>query len=130
MAETSRPDRPAASTEPATTPQAGRDRSHTRHESEHSRSEGAAEGFVGKIVTDPAKVPAIWLLSGYLGDSSDPGRKRLYLTPDLSYWLEVPTDAILHTEPTTGPSNLLGATLVWVRQDAQLVPGNRWSPIR
>jgi hypothetical protein len=65
-----------------------------------------------------------------LGDSSQTDRKRLYLTPDLSYWLEIPSDALLHAEPIAGPSNWLGATVVWVRQDAQLVPGNRWSTTR
>jgi hypothetical protein len=130
MAETSRPgpERPASPAEP--TPEPGRDRSRAPRESEHARSAAPTESFVAKIVTDPARVPAVWLLSGYLGDSSQTDRKRLYLTPDLSYWLEIPSDALLHTEPTAGPSNWLGTTVVWVRQDAQLVPGNRWSTMR
>jgi len=66
------------------------------------------------------------LLSGYIGDASQEDRRRLYIIPDLSQWIEIPADAVLHMAEIPGPENWLGAVMLWVRQDAQLIPGNRW----
>jgi hypothetical protein len=94
------------------------------------RGENAAKGgdtrsFVARVVADPAQVPGVWLLVGYLGDAPQPDQRRLYLTPDLSQWVDMAADALLHTAPV--PGDWLGAVVAWVRQDAQLVAGNRWS---
>jgi hypothetical protein len=81
---------------------------------------------VSKIVTDPAQVPGVMLLSGYVGDAAQTDRRRLYVTPDLSQWIDIPSDAVLHVAHIPGPDNWLDAVMVWVKQDAQLFPGNRW----
>jgi len=86
-----------------------------------------AESFVSKIVSDPGKVPGVYMLSGFLGDAGQADYRRLYVTPDLSQWLEIPSDALLHSEPMPGPGAWPGTVIVWVRQDAQLLPGNRFS---
>ena len=39
------------------------------------------------------------LLTGYLGASSEEGHERLYLSPDLSNYVEIPEAAILHRAP-------------------------------
>jgi hypothetical protein len=92
---------------------------------ENAAKSGGARSFVARVVSDPAQVPGVWLLTGYLGDAPQPDRRRLYLTPDLSQWVDMAADALLHTAPV--PDDWLGAVVAWVRQDAQLVAGNRWS---
>ena len=54
----------------------------------------AANGddFVRHIVHDPKNVPDVTLLYGYPGASSEEGHERLYLSPDLSAYVEVPND--------------------------------------
>ncbi|HVB68853.1 MAG TPA: hypothetical protein VNE67_13465, partial [Acetobacteraceae bacterium] len=59
-----------------------------------SGAEGAR--FIHDIVKDPAHVPDVMRLCGYVGASSEAHHERLYLTPDLSSYVEIPTDAILH----------------------------------
>ena len=87
----------------------------------------AQRSFVAKVIQDPMSVPAVWLLPGYLGESSEQDHTRLYLVPNLAYWIEIPTDAILHVAQLQDPANFLGAVLVWVRQGARLMAGNCWS---
>jgi hypothetical protein len=87
-----------------------------------------AQSFIAKVVSDPARVPLVWILAGYLGDSSLADHRRLYLGPDLASWVEIPSDAIVHIEEIPGADNWLGAVLVWVRQGVQVTPGNAWSP--
>lgn len=77
--------------------------------------------FVSKIVKDPNSPPNTLLLQGYLGDSSDEGHIRLYLDPQLSDYVEIPEDAILHTQEI--PNATLGETYVWINQDAELTHG-------
>ena len=55
--------------------------------------------FVRAIVKDPANVPDVMQLYGYGGASSEEGHDRLYLSPDLSAYVEVPRAAILHATP-------------------------------
>ena len=57
---------------------------------------GSGADFVSSIVTDPKSVPDVMRLYGYLGASSEEGHERLYLNPDLTNYVEVPTQAILH----------------------------------
>jgi hypothetical protein len=76
--------------------------------------------FVQQIVSDPKNVPDVILLTGYLGASSEEGCERLYLSPDLSSYVEIPGAAILHRAalPTEQDSN--GGVTLWVRKDAAL----------
>ena len=56
------------------------------------------ENFVHHIVADPKNVPDVMMLYGYPGASSEEGHERLYLSADLSRYVEVPRTAILHRE--------------------------------
>ncbi len=87
----------------------------------------AAANFVSKIVEDPASPPAVVLLTGYPGGSAGEGTSRFYLSPDLAFWLDVPSEAVVHVQDIDSSQNPLGAVAVWVRQDAKVTGGNRWS---
>ena len=81
---------------------------------------GDAE-FVRRIVTDPNNVPDVMRLYGYLGASSEENHERLYLSPDLSNYVEVPASAILHRMAVPQDQDPHGAVMLWVRRDAALI---------
>jgi hypothetical protein len=88
--------------------------------SEERRVEPGAE-FVRQIVTDPRNVPDVMRLYGYPGASSEEHHERLYLNPDLSQYVEVPTNAVLHRMAVPAEQDLYGAVVLWVRRDAVLI---------
>ena len=82
----------------------------------------AGADFVAKIVKDPKNPPATLMLTGFLGASSEDGHTRLYFDPNLSSYVEIPNDAILHTQESASDDGL-GAAHVWITRDAQLTFG-------
>jgi len=79
------------------------------------------DAFVDKIVGDPKQPPDTLLLSGYVGNSSEEGHTRFYFDPQLSSYVEIPDDAILHRQEMTGSP--LGGSHVWIKRDATLIHG-------
>ena len=84
-----------------------------------SGSGGSAE-FVRNVVPDPKNVPDVMLLTGYAGASSEEGHERLYLSPDLSSYVEIPRTAILHQAALPKEQDAHGGVTVWVKKDAAL----------
>ena len=80
------------------------------------------KSFIGRVVGDPANPPDTRLLSGWLGDSGEKGYKRLYTDPELSSYVDIPDDAILHTEPIRD-SQPAGGVFVWIKADAAVKQG-------
>jgi hypothetical protein len=60
-------------------------------------------------------------LYGYPGASSEENHNRLYLSPDLSQYVEVPTGALLHRMTVPADQDPNGAVVLWVRRDAALI---------
>lgn len=81
-----------------------------------------AASFVAKIVKDPKNPPATLMLTGFLGASSESEHTRLYFDANLSSYVEIPNDAILHTQDTAAEDGL-GGSYVWIKRDAQLTYG-------
>src|SRR5262245_21208502 len=79
--------------------------------------------FVGKIVKDPKKHVATLLLTGFLGQSSEKEHTRLYFDAQLSQYVEIPDQAILHSEPIPNEQSPLGGVYLWIDRDAQLLQG-------
>jgi hypothetical protein len=77
--------------------------------------------FVREIVSDPKAVPDVMLLYGYLGASSEEDHERLYLSPDLTNYVEIPTSAILHQVVAPKEQDPNGGATLWVKKDAALV---------
>jgi hypothetical protein len=80
-----------------------------------------AAPFVRDIVSDPKNVPDVMLLYGYLGASSEEGHDRLYLSPDLTNYVEVPNDAVLHRMAAPKEQDPHGGVTLWVKKDAALI---------
>jgi hypothetical protein len=85
------------------------------------KSPAGGADFIAKIVKDPKNPPDTVVLTGYLGASSEDDHTRLYSDPGLGSYVEIPDDAILHSEPVAGDS--LGARRVWIKRDAVLIHG-------
>src|SRR5829696_6405905 len=64
------------------------------------------------------------MITGFLGESSQPGHQRCYLDPACNEYLDIPTDAIVHTQQLDSASpqssSGLGGSAVFVKQDAQM----------
>src|SRR5258708_11459290 len=80
-----------------------------------------APGFVGALVKDPKDVTQVKVYIGWLGASAEENHTRLYLSVDLSSYLEIPTDAILHQENIPAGESALGGVYVWVKSDAEVI---------
>ena len=73
--------------------------------------------LVEALRPDPGQAPPDAVaLQGFLGDSTDPGSKRLYLTPALDEYVEIPVADILHTDRGTGGA----MDTVWVPRSLTL----------
>jgi hypothetical protein len=84
------------------------------------RSSDGNDSFIRHIVTDPKNVPDVMLLTGYLGASSEEAHERLYLSADLTNYVEIPNTAILHQAPLPKEQDAHGGVTLWVRKDAAL----------
>ena len=82
--------------------------------------ETSGASFVDQIVADPKNVPDVMLLYGYPGASSEDAHERLYLSPDLANYIEIPASAILHRMAAPKEQDANGGMTLWVRKDAAL----------
>lgn len=72
---------------------------------------------VGALVSDPSQGPPdTAVLQGFLGESTEPGTWRLYLTATLDEYVEVAPSDILHSETRADGSG----TVVWVPRSLAL----------
>ena len=78
------------------------------------------EPFIEILVPDPASLPDVILLAGFVGKSNRAGYFRLYLTPQLNEYLEILQTDVVHQQTIPPTSNPLGGTLIWVKREAQL----------
>jgi hypothetical protein len=79
--------------------------------------------FVGRLVKDPRHPPDTILLQGFVGASAEAGHTRLYSDAQLTSWVDIPNEAVLHTEEISKDQSPLGGSYVWIDRSAQVVPG-------
>src|SRR5947209_8313487 len=96
--------------------------SRPRKEPEMADDTARNADFIGRVVKDAKNPPETRLLTGWLGDAAEEGYRRLYTDAELSAYVDIPADAILHTEPIRD-SQPAGGVFVWVQRDATLKPG-------
>lgn len=78
--------------------------------------------LVEQLLPDPSQGhPNVRVLAGFLGNSVQEGHVRLYLTPTLDTYLEIPRQAVVQSQSLVSDQNPLGGTLLWVKQDADVV---------
>jgi hypothetical protein len=79
--------------------------------------------LVEALRPDPAQPDHFVALDGYLGSSTEDGHWRLYRDLSLTFWLEIPEDAIYHVESITVANLLRPLSVVWVRRDIEIRSG-------
>jgi hypothetical protein len=90
---------------------------------ETTKRDAAAASLPDRLVPDPKNPPDLTLLQGWLGTSAEEKHRRLYLDAELSNSLEIPEDAIVHTQPIPPDVNPLGGDWVWVKAEANIKQG-------
>lgn len=76
--------------------------------------------IVESLMPDPSTPLDTVQLSGYLGKSDQEGRWRLYLTPDLSEYLDIEENDIVSSHQTEEPASPLGGTILMVKPQANI----------
>ncbi len=52
--------------------------------------------LVAKLVTDPGATPRVTVLSGYVGNAGRPNHVRIYTSPALDAYVELPEESVRH----------------------------------
>lgn len=94
-----------------------------RNDMAENKAKISYDDFVTKVVKDPKQPPDTILLTGYVGESSEEGHSRIYFDPQLTQYVEVPHDAVLHTQPIPKENSSLGGYHIWIKRDAELIHG-------
>jgi hypothetical protein len=79
--------------------------------------------WIARVVRDPSQPANATTLTGYLGDSAKDGHARLYFDVDLSSYVDIPADDLLHAQRLPQDQSPLGEVIVWIRRTAKLVQG-------
>jgi hypothetical protein len=77
--------------------------------------------LIEKLVPDPAAGPDVVVLTGFLGKSAKAGYVRLYLTPKLNDYFEIPEEGVVFTQSLKTDLNPLGGSVVWVKRETELL---------
>jgi hypothetical protein len=75
---------------------------------------------IAGLVSDPNEVPEVRLCIGLPGRSPRKGFWRLYLTLDLTEYLEVRDEDVVHSENLDTPETPLRGTVVWLKATADV----------
>jgi hypothetical protein len=79
------------------------------------------DDIVKKVRPDPGAEPSkVIMLNGFLGEGKEKGRWRLYLTPQLTEYVEIAEDDIVHSVSLATEKDPLLGTQLWVKSDANI----------
>ena len=76
--------------------------------------------LVNKLAPEPSQLQPLTVLSGFPGRSPQTGYWRLYLTPTLDEYVEIPEGDIVHSQAPEPGQSATAATMIWVRSEAPL----------
>lgn len=92
----------------------------TSQQSSSAKQELRQHELIDKLMPDPSQQQSLTVLSGFLGQSKQAGHWRLYLTPTLDEYVEIPEEDIVHSQSLGPDQSDLGGTMVWVRSGTPL----------
>lgn len=72
----------------------------------------------GEPPADPSRDPNKVMLAGFLADSSRIGYQRLYLTTELTDYIEFREEDVARSEPVPPEQSSVGGTRIWLDPDA------------
>jgi len=88
---------------------------------ERGRKPLAPEPLVESLMPDPSQHAGAMAIVGFLGRSPRSGYWRLYMSPELSDYVEFGEADVVHTLPLSTQQSPLGGTSVWLKRDTELV---------
>lgn len=74
-------------------------------------------GFVEKLAADPKKLPRTVVVFGWLARAVRNDARRLYLSADLRYFVELPKKSVLHQQDLPTSVSPLGGAYFWIDED-------------
>lgn len=89
-------------------------------QSSSAKQELRQHELVDRLRPDPSQQQPLTVLSGFLGHSPQAGHWRLYLTPTLDDYVEIPEEDIVHSQSLGPEQSALGGTMIWVRSATPL----------
>jgi hypothetical protein len=78
------------------------------------------DAITERLVPDPSHVPDVRVVAGFLGNTTREGYWRLYLTADLTTYIEFRQEDVVHSEQLKPEDSPLGGTVVWIKRDANV----------
>jgi hypothetical protein len=82
------------------------------------------DAFVKAIRPDSKATESTVFLEGFIGESSLADHFRLYSDASLNDFVEIPTDAVVHSIANSKEESTLGGSKIWVKKDAIFTYGN------
>ena len=83
-----------------------------------------ADRLVAAIQDAARKHDGLAMLGGLVGDGAKSGLVRLYLRPELDWYVEFPEKAVVHRLELPAEASFLGGSLLWV------VPGTKLTDVK
>lgn len=78
--------------------------------------------LIEQLVPDPGEPPMVVGLDGYVGRSDREGFVRLYRDLSVSYWLEIPENAVYFARTVDVAGKFQRMSVVWIHRDAIVHP--------
>ena len=82
------------------------------------------DAFVKAVRPDSKVTESTVFLEGFIGESSLADHFRLYSDASLNDFVEIPTDAVVHSIANSKEESALGGSKIWVKKDAIFTYGN------
>jgi hypothetical protein len=82
------------------------------------------DAFVKAVRPDSKATESTVFLEGFIGESSLADHFRLYSDASLNDFVEIPTDAVVHSIVNSKEESTLGGSKIWVKKDAIFTYGN------
>jgi hypothetical protein len=79
------------------------------------------DDWVKKIVSNLQEIPAIKIISGFIGDSLKEKHIRVYSDIKLETYIEISIDDVLHSRERTFEENPDGGSILWVNNASNVV---------
>lgn len=79
------------------------------------------DGFVEKLQGGSAPKDGAHWVAGFVGKPDKAANVRLYLSPEMDWYLEFPKSAVIHTEPLSADASPLGGSSLWIEKGTTAV---------
>lgn len=80
--------------------------------------------WIKKIVSDPKESPSVSLITGFIGDSSEEGHVRVYFNLELSQFLDIKEEDILHSVELSSDESSFGGSKLWIKKSSEVLSGD------